>query len=79
MNSDFPEFERAYDTVLLPEDADRFNHIAAETRFNIYNSPIWRVQGRKFSEALVRECANIALREDHDPYECILRHFGIER
>jgi hypothetical protein len=56
--SDFPEFDKAYDAVLLPDDADVFNYIAADTRFNIYNSPIWRVQGRKFVEAIVRECAD---------------------
>ena len=32
----------------------------------------------KFAELIVKECASIALREDHDPYECILKHFGIE-
>ena len=31
-----------------------------------------------FAKLIVRECANIALREDHDPYECILKHFGVE-
>ena len=56
--SDFPDFDRAYDGILLPDDADVFNYIAADTRFNIYNSPIWRVQGRKFVEAIVRECAD---------------------
>ena len=55
--SDFPEFDRAYDGILLPDDADVFNRIAAQTRFNIYNSPIWRVQGRKFTEAIIKECA----------------------
>jgi hypothetical protein len=24
------------------------------------------------------ECADIALRESHDPYECILKQFGID-
>ena len=33
---------------------------------------------QKFAELIIRECANIAMREDHDPYECILKHFGIE-
>ena len=33
----------------------------------------------KFAELIVRECAAIALREDHEPSECILRHFGVER
>ena len=31
----------------------------------------------KFAELIVRECAGVALREDHDPYECILKHFGV--
>ena len=31
-----------------------------------------------FAEALIRECAAIALREDHEPSECILSHFGVE-
>jgi len=31
-----------------------------------------------FAELIVKECANIALREDHDPYECILKHFDID-
>ena len=32
----------------------------------------------KFAELIVRECADIAMREDHDPAECIKRHFGVE-
>jgi hypothetical protein len=32
----------------------------------------------KFAELIVLECANIALREEHDPYECIKKHFGVE-
>lgn len=32
----------------------------------------------KFAELIVRECADIALREDHDPYECIKSHFGVK-
>jgi hypothetical protein len=32
----------------------------------------------KFAELIIKECADIALREDHDPYECILKHFGVE-
>jgi len=32
----------------------------------------------KFAELIVRECAEIALRENHDPYECILKHFGLD-
>lgn len=33
---------------------------------------------QKFAELIVRECADIALREEHDPYECIKKHFGVE-
>jgi hypothetical protein len=32
----------------------------------------------KFAELIVRECAEIAMREDHDPAECIKRHFGVK-
>ena len=32
----------------------------------------------KFAELIVRECADIALREEHDPYECIKKHFGVK-
>ena len=32
----------------------------------------------KFAELIVRECADIALREEHDPYECIKKHFGVD-
>jgi len=31
----------------------------------------------RFAEMLVRQCADIALQENHDPYECILRHYGL--
>ena len=33
----------------------------------------------KFTELIVRECSNVALREDHEPDECILHHFGLRR
>jgi hypothetical protein len=36
-------------------------------------------QIEEFAELIVRECANVALREDHEPDECILRHFGVKR
>jgi hypothetical protein len=32
----------------------------------------------KFAELVVRECANIAVTESHDPYQSILRHYGLE-
>ena len=75
MKSAFPEFDQVYEAILLPEDADRFNHIAAETRLNIYNSPIWRVQGRKFTEAVVKECCKMM--EDNLTVTEIKQHFNI--
>jgi len=77
--SDFPEFDKAYDTVLLPEDADRFNVLAAETRFNIYNSPIWRGTGRRFSHAIVQECVdNLFLNGYDDAANQVIKHFEIK-
>ena len=77
--SDFPDFDEAYDSILLPEDADVFNRIAAQTRFNIYNSPIWRVQGRKYSEAVVQECVdNLFLHGYDDAANQLTKHFGIK-
>lgn len=40
--------------------------------------PIQRDFVEKFAQLIVRECANIAMREDHDPAECIKKHFGVE-
>ena len=77
--SDFPEFDQAYDAVLLPDDADIFNHIAAGTRFNIYNSPIWRVQGRKYSVAVVEECINNLRSNGYDDAaDQLIKHFGVQ-
>jgi len=77
--NNFPEFKQAYDTVLLPEDADVFNHLAADTRFNIYNSPIWRVQGRKFSEAIIQGCVdNLFLHGYDDAATQLIKHFGVK-
>jgi len=33
---------------------------------------------RLFAQSVAQECADIALRESHDPYECIMKHFGLE-
>jgi hypothetical protein len=58
---------------------EKIKKLAEDTHFNIYNSPIWNGTGQRFVEAIIRECADIALREDHDPYECILNHFWIKK
>jgi hypothetical protein len=36
-------------------------------------------QIEEFAELIIRKCADVALREDHEPDECILRHFGVKR
>jgi hypothetical protein len=41
--------------------------------------PFFEEELEKFAELIVRECADVALREDHDPSDCILKHFGIEQ
>jgi hypothetical protein len=35
-------------------------------------------QIEKFAKLIITECATIALREEHDPYECILSHFEVD-
>ena len=37
------------------------------------------IDAERFAKLIVQECAAIALREDHDPSECILKHFGLNR
>ena len=56
MESDFPEFDRAYKTVMIKDPTDRFEQLAAEANFNIYHSDIWRGTARRFAELIVREC-----------------------
>ena len=76
--NDFPEFQQAYNTVLLPDDADQFNHLAAATRFNIYNSPIWRVQGKVFSHAIIQACIdNLFLHGYDDAADQLAKHFEV--
>ena len=42
------------------------------------NETVYHFDKVKFAELIVQECADIALREEHDPYECIKRHFGLD-
>lgn len=71
----FEEFNKAYDEALLPENPDRFNLIAASTRFNIYNSPIWSGTGNIFARAVVDECCQHV--GEAEAIE-IRRYFGME-
>jgi len=57
---------------------DRIIEMAIEAGFNPVNCTGSNVPlFEKFAELIVKECASIALREEHDPYECILKHFGV--
>jgi hypothetical protein len=65
---------------------ERFTEIATEVFFDeSTNGPgqkmymFGELKMQKFAESIVRECAAIALREDHEPSECILKHFGVKR
>ena len=55
-NSDFPEFDQAYRTVLVKDLEDKFEQLAARANFNIYHCDIWRGTARKFAELIVQEC-----------------------
>ena len=83
--SDFPEFDKAFQTVLIKDPTDKFEQLAAQANFNVYHSDIWRGTGRKFAELIVRECSQFI--EDKFDFcgdeliiaEQILKHFGIEQ
>ena len=62
---------------------NRYKEIATQAANNVENrAGLGSCDMEKFmaeyTRLVVRECADIALREDHDPYECILKHFGVE-
>ena len=86
-NSDFPEFDQAYQTVLVKDLEDKFEQLAARANFNIYHSDIWRGTARKFAESIVKECAGIAeisMPPSSHPDErlkvkhSVLEHFGVK-
>jgi hypothetical protein len=55
--SDFPDFDSAYYSVLLPDNPDTFDFIAAQANFSIYHNDLWRGTARRFAEYIVEECA----------------------
>ena len=57
---------------------ERIRELAHEAGLPTYNPEGIPTKLEKFAELIVRECADIALREDHDPYECIKSHFGVK-
>ena len=90
LKSDFPDFDAAYNTVLVKDLEDRFEQLASQANFNIYHSDIWRGTARRFAELIVRECASIVeegvmIREtSKDTYaslstaNIIREHFGVK-
>jgi len=86
-NSDFPDFDQAYKTILIKDPDDRFEQLAAQANFNVYHSDIWRGTGRKFAELIVAECLDIVEDEDDGSADTkairwamirIKKHFGVE-
>jgi hypothetical protein len=67
MISDFPEFDEQYNKVLLPDNPDQFDFLAAKANFNIYHSDIWRGTAQRFAQSIVEECAKIIESQDVDP------------
>jgi len=57
---------------------ERIKELAREAGLLAYNPEGPPTKLEKFAELIVRECADIALREDFDPSDCILKHFGVE-
>ena len=74
--SNFPEFDKAYNNVLIKDPTDKFERLAADANFNVYHSDIWRGTGRKFAEAIVRECVSCC--GSQSDKQNLLKHFGIE-
>ena len=86
MDSDFPEFDNAYKTVLVKDATDRFEALAASANFNIYHSDIWRGTARKFAESIVCECVRYFNEDYQRDFDTLWRedlskrmkeHFGI--
>ena len=63
----------------LGTDAGLLNYIEHETPREYFMSA-WATEEDvfAFAETIIRTCAEIAMREEHDPYECIMKHFGLE-
>ena len=73
--SDFPEFDRAYQTVLVKDQNDKFEALAAKANFNVYHSDIWRGTGKRFAELIVEECAQCC--GSQADRKNILKRFGL--
>jgi hypothetical protein len=81
MDSDFPEFDKSYLKLMLPENPDQFDLLAAKANFGIYRHDLWHGTGRRFAELIVRECAKrVDYWESRQGEHCddLLKHFGVK-
>lgn len=84
MDSDFPEFDKVYYRVLLPENPNQFDLLAANANFSIYHHDLWNGVGKRFAESIVNECIGVITnavdhREPASTYaDKIKEHFGME-
>ena len=74
--SDFPEFDKAYETVLLPDNPDILDVLAVKSSFTIFLHDLWRGTGRRFAHAIIQECIKSCPHEESRNH--IRKHFGIK-
>ena len=56
---------------------NKFKHIAEQTGFGLFDSPIWRLKVKEYSEAIVKDCQEqlgdlrgySGVGEDGNPYD----------
>jgi hypothetical protein len=76
--SDFPEFDKAYRTILLPDNPDALSIMASESNFNIFHHDLWNSTGRRFAEMIIRKCIEIDVQNpDAAPGVEIAKYFGM--
>lgn len=87
--SDFPEFDKKYLEVLLPENPDVLDKLAAYTNFDIFHHDLWNGTGRRFARAIIEECIDVMKQQESLPTgtlyaktvtiheQVIKQHFGI--
>jgi hypothetical protein len=84
MDSDFPDFDEAYVKLMLPENPNQFDLLAARANFGIYRHDLWQGTGRRFAESIVKECMSVVQnavdhREPASTYaDKIRERFGID-
>ena len=78
--TDFPKFDAAYKSMLLPENPDRFSLLAAQANFNIYHNNLWHGTGLRFAESIVQACVdNLLLHGYDDAANQLIKEFGVEQ